>query len=51
MDLTHQHVRWDLMEMDVLEEVSDDVLQGDVGVRVTAFLTPHQCSLKVIINN
>lgn len=41
MHLSHQHVGRDLVELDVLQEVSDDVLERRVRVVVAVLLSPH----------
>ena len=47
--LPHQHVGWDLVELDVLQEVADHVLEWCVGVAITILLAPHQSRLRQYI--
>lgn len=46
MDLSHQHVCRNLVELNVLQEVPDHLLKVDIWVRVAILLAPHQGSLK-----
>lgn len=53
MDVLHQHVGWDLVEVDELQEASDRLVQADGVVAVAGLvgavavlLTPHQRRLE-----
>lgn len=46
MNLPHEYIGRDLVELNVLDEVAYGLLEGNVGVVITVLLAPHESSLE-----